>query len=372
MLAGPPRAVGVLTLLVLTALITFYLFYTPFPSPKPVPKPIAPPATNTYTLPVFTSGTPKPPGTPYTRILVIPRLKTQDVSWITTELPDLPTAIYTVDDPSAPLTVPKNKGHEAMVYLTYLIDHYDALPDTILFFHAHRTAWHNNFLLGLDAAETIRRLKDDRVARLGYMNTRCHHDPGCLDWLHLDRPVVDFDMIKKPEEKAFTRKVWAELHPGVPAPPALSQPCCAQFAVSGERVRQIPKARFEHYRDWLLRTELEDQDSGRVMEYLWQYIFTGNAEYCPAIHSCYCDGYGLCFGSHARFMEYMGMVEERDRAQEELGKLEKEEGEGGEERKTQLRDKIAQLNVKLVEGEHAATVRGQDPKNREAEAERAD
>jgi hypothetical protein len=32
-------------------------------------------------------------------------------------------------------------------------------------------------------------------------------------------------------------------------------------------------------------------------EFMWQYIFTGMHSVCPPVHLCYCDAYGLCFGS---------------------------------------------------------------------------
>ena len=60
------------------------------------------------------------------------------MEWLQKEIPDQPTAIYVVDDPSAPLHPPKNKGHEVMVYLTYIIDHYDELADVTMFMHAHQ------------------------------------------------------------------------------------------------------------------------------------------------------------------------------------------------------------------------------------------
>jgi hypothetical protein len=41
--------------------------------------------------------------------------------------------VYVADDPNAMHTVPVNKGNEAMVYLTYLIDHYDSFPDLMVF-----------------------------------------------------------------------------------------------------------------------------------------------------------------------------------------------------------------------------------------------
>ena len=176
---------------------------------------------------LFESGMAKLPDSNYTRTLVVGHLKHEDVLWICQEIPDIKAVIYSVDDPSAIYHVPKNKGHEAMVYLTYIIDRYDHLDDTTFFFHSHRFAWHNNILLDLDSALTIRRISNKRVARVGYFNTRCHPDPGCPDWLHLDRPEVDWDSVRKSEEKSYTRKVWRELHLNSRVPPALSLPCCA-------------------------------------------------------------------------------------------------------------------------------------------------
>lgn len=74
----------------------------------------------------------------YTSTLVIARTKDEDMEWLQKEIPDQPTAIYVVDDPSAPLHPPKNKGHEVMVYLTYIIDHYEELADVTMFMHAHQ------------------------------------------------------------------------------------------------------------------------------------------------------------------------------------------------------------------------------------------
>lgn len=319
----------------------------------------------------FSPGVAKPPGSNYTRILVVPKLKSESVSWIAQELPDLKTAIYHVDDPSVggPYQVPKNKGHEAMVYLTYIIDHYDTLPDSILFFHAHRIAWHNNILLGLNSATTIRRMRDDRIARVGYMNSRCHLDPGCPDWIHLDRPPLDFDMVKKPEEQHFSFELWAQLFPGHRAPPVLSQPCCAQFAVSRERVRDNPKTFYEHLRQWLLETRLEDADSGRVFEYMWQYIFARNPEHCPAPHSCYCDGYGICFGSGAKLDDWLKKLRTREIADDELREAEEQHREAGVI--GEIRGRVARLNRELEAEKMEAYKRGEDEQNRAVERERA-
>lgn len=51
--------------------------------------------------------------------LVVASLVGDDTSWLDEPFSDWKTNIYVVNDPNAFLTVPKNKGREAMVYLTY-------------------------------------------------------------------------------------------------------------------------------------------------------------------------------------------------------------------------------------------------------------
>lgn len=87
---------------------------------------------NTTTLPPFE---PYQTNSSNSRTLVVARTQKDDVSWIEKELGSLPSlniAVYTVDDPSSQYHVPKNKGNEAMVYLTYLIDNYDNLSEVTM------------------------------------------------------------------------------------------------------------------------------------------------------------------------------------------------------------------------------------------------
>ncbi|MCJ1307021.1 hypothetical protein MMC25_000667 [Agyrium rufum] len=245
-----------------------------------------------------------------------------------------------------------------MVYLTYIIDHYDNISDTTLFFHHHRWAWHNNILLGTDTANTIRRLSDERVARI-----------------HPDRPEIDYDIYKKPEEQHFTRKVWQELFPFERVPPAISQPCCAQFAVSRDRIRATPRSMYIHYRDWLLNTPLDDANAGRVMEYSWHYIFSRNAELCPAMNTCYCDGYGICCGGAVKLKAWLGKQLEREAADDTLRKW--DEAEANPDKQAVLpenhqdwRDRSTRLRDELDATRDEAYKRGDDPKNRALEVGR--
>ncbi|KAI9825426.1 MAG: hypothetical protein M1832_001156 [Thelocarpon impressellum] len=332
--------------------------------------------------PVFRAGVPKPPGHNYSRVLLVARTKEEDVSWIGKELPGLETVIYVADDPQAPLHPPRNKGHEAMIYLSYIIDRYDRLPDVALFMHSHRWTYHNNELHGGDAVQMVKALSNERVVREGYVNLRCHWHEGCPGHLHPLSKEPDFHRIQD-----IMGKEWPRLFPSDPVPESLSQPCCAQFALSRERIRSVPRSLYVGYRDWLLRTALTDYYSGRIWEYLWQFVFTGNAVHCPKEHVCYCDGFGMCFGGEEQYAEWFGLQKRRKELEMELQDWHKQDDavkqrlaagkEGAEQverpeygRDVYLHDQIEVLNEELDARKRAALERGKDPKNRAQEAGR--
>jgi hypothetical protein len=267
--------------------------------------------------PEFVRGTVKSPGSKYSKTLVVARTKNEDTRWTEEELSpeDWQTAVYVVDDPNAPLHPPKNKGHEVMVYLTYIIDHYDNLTDITVFLHSHRIAWHNEEIFDFDAVEMLRRLSAERVTREGYMNLRCYLSPGCPDWMH---PGAASEDGEKKEEVVLARS-WGEIFPHRPIPAILAQPCCAQFALSRERIRALPRSQYIHYRDWMLQTDLRDTISGRVWEYLWHVVFTGESTVCPAEDACLCDGYGLCLGGPEKIKTYRETQWRLRDANDELG-----------------------------------------------------
>ena len=253
--------------------------------------------------PQYLPGVPKPPGSSYRKTIVAARVQQEDASWMETELPGWEAAIYVADNSTAPLHTPKNKGHEGMAYLTYIIDHYDNLPDIVAFVHPHQFAWHIDEIFGGDAVVMLQRINPARVMREGYVNLRCIWAPGCPDWMHPGKAQTDE---KKLEETALAT-TFSEIFPNEVIPEILAQPCCAQFAVSGERIRAVPKSRYVFYRDWLLRTSLSDYIAGRVWEYLWQVVLSGEYINCPEEHYCYCDGYGVCFGGKEQYAEFRAL-----------------------------------------------------------------
>ena len=314
----------------------------------------------------FHLGVQTPLGSTYSRVMVIPRLKSDNISWVSDALPDVETAIYIANDPLAALHPPKNKGHEVMIYLSYIINHYNALPDIVIFMHAHRWTHHNNPSLSYDAAEMVRRLNSDYVTREGYVNMRCHWSPGCPEWLHSGNIR---ESIQKQEEILLSRS-WKELFPSDALPTALGQACCAQFALSKERILSIPLSRFIFFRDWIMRTPLSDYISGRIWEYSWQYLFTGQSIFCPAEHICYCGGFGVCFGGDSEYREFEGLHQKKkgfELEMKELGDQQAQRDNSLAMRYDYLHNSIAALEQETTLRKERALKRGLDPKNRAME-----
>ncbi len=66
----------------------------------------------------WSSGSTPIPQTPGSKAFIVASMKNDDTDWIQENVPGWELIRYVVDDPKAQYTVPKNKGREAMVYLT--------------------------------------------------------------------------------------------------------------------------------------------------------------------------------------------------------------------------------------------------------------
>jgi len=89
----------------------------------------------------------------------------------------------------------------------------------------------------------------------------------------------------------YYKQAFQELFPDLPVPPVVGSSCCAQFAVTRERIKERPKADYERYREWLLASEAKDDICGRVFEYTWHSKYSDQGQVCIA---------NLAVGSHLR------------------------------------------------------------------------
>ncbi|KAI9724824.1 MAG: hypothetical protein M1812_000100 [Candelaria pacifica] len=205
-----------------------------------------------------------------------------DVTWLHELSDDWDPYIYRPYDADAPLTVPANKGREAMVYLTYIIDHWQNLPSKILFHHGSRTSWHQ----AVDIVTLLRDLRLDAVEEIGYVSLRCTWRSGCPNEIRpLDRDTESDDLSRQAVED-WMPQVWGELFPNVTVPATIASQCCAQFIVTRKAIQSRSLDDYKRWREWLMTTDLPDDFSGRMFEKVWAYIFGMAAVHsAPAIIS---------------------------------------------------------------------------------------
>lgn len=233
---------------------------------------------------------PTPPE-PEEKELVVASLRGDNTKWLNDFFSDWRKNIYVVNDPTAALSVPKNKGREAMPFLTYIIDRYDTLPKVSIFIHSLRYQWHNEDPM-YDGVPVLKRLKLDHVQRRGYVALRCSWTMGCPAELHPLHPSASKD--DRSQNEAAYATAFRHLFPGDPVPEVVGAHCSSQFAVSRDRIHARPRVFYEKVRNWIEETELEDQISGRVVEYMWHIIFGMDAVDCMDAGECFCKTFGLC------------------------------------------------------------------------------
>ena len=160
-----------------------------------------------------------------------------------------------------------------MVYLSFIIDHYDALPPYTVFIHGHASSWHQI----ADTVPLIRSLRLPALQAAGYVSLRCDWYPSCpaeIKPISHNATVWGPGVLRKETEYVIA-EVWDTFFPGMPLPEPIASQCCAQFVATKEAITKRPREQYMRMRQWLLDTTLVDDHSGRVLEKLWAYIMTG-------------------------------------------------------------------------------------------------
>ncbi|KAF4542559.1 uncharacterized protein LTHEOB_7289 [Lasiodiplodia theobromae] len=188
--------------------------------------------------------------------------------------------------------MPANKGHEAMPYLSFIIDNYDKLPEYVIFTHGERHSWHHEGdMAGLIDSLRLPVLKDH-----GYISLRCDWYPSCPREIRpISHDVIVWGAGVNREATEYVISLsWKDLFPNEALPETIASHCCAQFAVTRQAIRRRPKSDYERMRRWILDSELPDDVTGRVLEKIWAYIFTGESVRCPSPNRCSCEFFGQC------------------------------------------------------------------------------
>ncbi|KAI5366201.1 hypothetical protein Slin15195_G077240 [Septoria linicola] len=254
-----------------------------------------------------------------------------DTRWLTNLASLYHLCIYSVDAQPTPrssfLQVPANRGHEAMPYLTFLIDNYDAIPEAgAVFVHGSRFAWHND-APEYDNAVLLKALNmSSALEHNGYANLRCDWSAstcspkesppqGSLETLFTSRmqpwsrravsdaalPGALQMLFQNPDAENPSQTLLARSD-------AVRAQCCAQFAVSRANIWRHSRDEYIALRQWLLdegAAPSDDRVAGRILSYVWHILFLAspdehislerlNAQTCPSAEDCYCRLYGRC------------------------------------------------------------------------------
>lgn len=217
-----------------------------------------------------------------------------DLSWMDRIADDWTPVQYRADAwfPPKHLRLPANKGNEAMVYLTFIIDNYHDFPPYAVFTHGHLDSWHQEG----DLIALVRALNLEALEREKYIALRCDWYPSCPAEI---RPfahdaVVWGPGVKRNETEEAIVEAWGQIFPGEEVPQTLASACCAQFAVTKGAVLSRKLEDYQRMREWLVNTRLVSGVSGRVFEKVWAYMFTGEAVRCPPPSKCACEFFGAC------------------------------------------------------------------------------
>ncbi|KAK4629321.1 hypothetical protein CLAFUW4_07964 [Fulvia fulva] len=232
-----------------------------------------------------------------------------------------------IDETSWEGQLPANRGHEAMAYLTWIIDNYDNIPAAgAVFVHGSRWAWHNDAPEYDNAALLIALNATAALEPYGYHNLRCDWSASTCSSKE-SPPQGSLETIFKAKLQPWDARAVSDAAllgtlrtlfddyaiagaASLGRSDAIRSQCCAQFIVSQERLWQHTQAEYTALRQWLLDSgehaaPVDDKIAGRILSYIWHILFMQdpdrtinldriNAQACPTAQECYCRLYGRC------------------------------------------------------------------------------
>jgi len=212
-----------------------------------------------------------------------------DLSWLEPLLTDHRIAIYML--PAQDTHIPEcigssyyanrstlnfampNKGSEAGRYLAYLVQEYERLPSKVLFLHAEVDSWHDRcggIRAGFSKLEMIQSWVWDRKC-IRFLPTYCKSmlgEQSTVNWYNQNAGL------------------FGELGKHIPQP-RWTTPCCAQFSVHRDEIRQKS---WQFYADLYEHTMSPENKyitgndiPGHMFEMMWAKIFSST---CPGEDLC--------------------------------------------------------------------------------------
>ena len=166
--------------------------------------------------------------------------------------------VYDKENTDNPYNVPVNKGNEASVYLKYIIDHYDTLPDFTYFVHDEEFAWHHSGSVveklteAINSNEYYYNVNDRCVQGSIYINKWY---PYVLEWYRIFvNKYIPLECLTQPD--------WTRGYRG-----------SAQFLVHKTRIQCLPLSFYTEMYEWIITTDAPSFITGRCLEWTWHVFW---------------------------------------------------------------------------------------------------
>lgn len=190
----------------------------------------------------------------------------EDLSWLDEFEFDGNIIVYSKTDHRDPKRhISINKSQEVPMYIKYILDNYDDLPDKILFMHGHSDSPHQDY-----PSRYICENVDWNHEMFFSVNKR--------DWY---QEVSSNIQVSSGSFDIWLRKYWDIFSEFLSFPEnGLRFYSGAQFVVDKSLIIQYPRLFWQRLYDWSISEEINlpgyssDYVSSRIFEYTWHYIFT--------------------------------------------------------------------------------------------------
>jgi hypothetical protein len=196
--------------------------------------------------------------------IVVSRYK-RDVDWVYKIKDNInKILIYDKENQDNKYNIPVNKGNEASVYLKYIIDHYDNLPEYTFFIHDEEFAWHHSgsvvdkYREAVESKKLYYNINDNAFMSEEYIIVAVHSIVvwNCF-WEWYNVLIEHYIPKNKLPNIDFTRNYRGS----------------AQFLVNKKLILNFPKQFYQNLYDWIITTELDNALSGRFLEWTWHLFW---------------------------------------------------------------------------------------------------
>ena len=184
---------------------------------------------------------------------------------------DVEVFVYDKENPSNPYNVPLNKGSEASVYLKFIVDHYERLPEYTFFIHDSEHSWHHD-------GSIVDKYDEAIASNNQYVNVNNH---SCM----MRKDSISKCQYEKLLEwycKYIEKYIPIELVPNNYDGFVDGHAGCAQFLVHRDLILNFPKSMYQDIYNWIIEEDVvlpkececnQNIISGNFLEWTWHIFF---------------------------------------------------------------------------------------------------